>query len=214
MYLRITSAAMKPPFFLFILCPSALFAQFSMGPAARADFNNYRMYGGLSLGDPYVTSNTIGWSAGLQMRMEINHVFQGQSGVYTAESYLRPFINTSRGLLERTRIKQVVLPVIGGMRFVPGNGFQPEFMVGWHAIWRSAQTEFFSDRVVRAGDQRSWPDFALLPIIQLGLSKELGKHWVITADYLMRFDMKNRTDFNTFTQQQSLGIGLRRKVGT
>ncbi len=204
---------MKPSFYFLLLVPHSLWAQFSFGPAGRADFNNYRMYGGLSLGDPHVTSNTIGWSAGVQMRMEINHIFQVQSGVYTAEAYYRPFINTQRGLLERTRINQTVVPITGGLRFAPGNGFQPEFMIGWHAIWRSSQTEFFSDRVVRSGDQRSWPAFALLPIIQLGLSKELNKYWVLTADYLMRFDMKNRTDYNTFTQQQSFGLGLRRKIG-
>ena len=204
---------MKPSFYFLLLVPHSLWAQFSLGPAGRADFNNYRMYGGLSLGDPHVTSNTIGWSAGMQMRMGINHIFQVQSGVYTAEAYYRPFINTQRGLLERTRINQTVVPITGGLRFAPGNGFQPEFMIGWHAIWRSAQTEFFSDRVVRSGDQRSWPAFALLPIIQLGLSKELNKYWVLTADYLMRFDMKNRTDYNTFTQQQSFGLGLRRKIG-
>jgi hypothetical protein len=56
-------------------------------------------------------------------------------------------------------------------------------------------------------------DFALLPIIQLGLSKAFGKRWVVTADYLIRFDMKNRTGFNTFTQQQSIGLGLRRMIG-
>jgi hypothetical protein len=204
---------MKPCLYFLLLLSHGLCAQFSVGPAGRTDFNNYRMYAGLSLGDSYVTSNTTGWSAGLQMRMEINHIFQVQSGVYTAEAYYRPFINTQRGLLERTRINQTVVPITGGLRFAPGNGFQPEFMIGWHAIWRSAQTEFFSDRVVRSGDQRSWPAFALLPVIQLGLSKELNKHWVITADYLMRFDLKNRTDYNTFTQQQSLGLGLRRKIG-
>jgi hypothetical protein len=204
---------MKPCLYLLLLLPYGLSAQFSVGPAGRADFNNYRMYAGLSLGDAYVTSNTTGWSAGLQMRMEINHIFQVQSGVYTAEAYYRPFINTQRGLLERTRINQTIVPITGGLRFAPGNGFQPEFMLGWHAIWRSAQTEFFSDRVVRSGEQCSWPAFALLPVIQLGLSKELNKHWVITADFLMRFDMKNRTDYNTFTQQQSFGLGLRRKIG-
>ena len=212
-YLRINRIAMKNSFYILLLLPHGLWAQFSVGPAGRADFNNYRMYGGLSLGDAYVTSNTVGWSAGVQIRADINHIFQVQSGIYTAEAYLRPFINTRRGLLERTRISQLVVPITGGLRFAPGNGFQPEFMVGWHAIWRSAQTEFFSDRVVRGGDQRSWPDFALLPVIQIGLSKELCKHWLITADYLIRFDMKNRTDFNTFTQQQSFGLGLRRKIG-
>jgi hypothetical protein len=204
---------MKPCLYFLFLVPHCLCAQFSVGPAGRVDFNNYRMYGGLSLGDPYVTSNTTGWSAGMQMRAELNHIFQIQSGVYTAEANYRPFINTRRGLLERTRITQTVVPITGGLRFAPGNGFQPEFMVGWHAIWRSAQTEFFSDRVVRAGNVRSWPDFALLPIIQLGLSKAFGKRWVVTADYLIRFDMKNRTGFNTFTQQQSIGLGLRRMIG-
>lgn len=205
---------MKRIYCLLLCLPKLLAAQFSIGPAARADFNNYRMYGGLALGDPYVNSNTLGWSAGLQMRAEVNHIFQVQSGVYTAEAYLRPFIKTQRGLLERTLVRQLIVPVTGGLRFAPGNGFQPEFMVGWHAIWRSSQVEYFVDRAVKGGDQRSWPAFALLPVLQLGLSKEINKHWVITADFLMRFDMRNRTGYNTFTQQQSFGLGLRRKIGS
>jgi len=204
---------MKKAVFIFLSIPLVLKAQFSIGPYGKADFNNYRIFSGRTKDNSFTVSNSLGWSAGLQIRYDLSYLVHIQSGALLSEAYYRPFIRIDRGLLERTRLQQTCVPFLGGVQLAEMAGFQPQVQAGFMAIWRNRQTEFFEDRVERAGDVRSWPDFSMMPLIQLGMVKSLGKHWDLGLDCHVRIDLRNRTGFNSTASQASFGLALRRRIG-
>jgi hypothetical protein len=202
---------MRQAILLILFIPSALFAQFSIGPYGKADFNNYRIFSGRTKDNSFTVSNSLGWSAGLQMRVDLSYLVHIQSGVLLSEAYYRPFIRIDRGLLERTRLQQTCVPLLGGIQLASLAGFQPQAQVGFMAIWRNQQTEFFEDRVVRAGDERSWPKFSLMPLLQFGMVRKLGEKLDLGIDCHVRLDLRNRTGFNSAASQASFGLALRRR---
>lgn len=185
-----------------------------MGLAGSADFNNYRIYYGKALGNDYTTSNTVGWSAGIQTRFELNYLLHLQAGFFQGEANYRPYIQTSRGLLQSTLVRQYTLPVGLGLNLAGENGVHPFVQAGFVNIWRSAQVEYFADREVRGGDDRSWPSFAMMPYVRLGLAKQLGEKFILQAEGTIRLDGSNKTGFNTFASQYGFGLSLRYKLST
>lgn len=188
---------------------SAAQAQVSIGFAGSADFNNYRVYYGKSPGNDYTISNTIGWSAGIQTRVELNYLLHMQTGFFQSEAYYRPFMNTSRGLLERTLVKQWALPVGIGLNLAGDKGLHPFVQAGFINIWRSSQVEYFQKQVVRGGDDRSWPEFAMFPYVRLGFSKGIGKKVIFQPEITLRMDGSNKSGFNTFASQYGFGMAIR-----
>jgi hypothetical protein len=186
-------------------------AQVSVGPAGSVDFNNYRIYYGKSLGNDYTTSNTVGWSAGIQTRFELNYLLHLQAAFFQGEASYRPYIQTARGLLEKTLVKTFTLPVGIGLNLAGTKTVHPFVQAGFVNIWRTAQVEYFQDREVRGGEDRSWPAFSMMPYIRLGLGKDLGTKWTLQAECSLRFDGSNRPGFNTFASQNGIGLALRYK---
>lgn len=195
----------------FLLPAGTLFGQVSVGLAGSADFNNYRVYYGKSLGYDYTSSNTVGWSAGVQTRFELNYLLHLQTGFFQGEANYRPYIQTSRGLLQTTLVRQYSLPLGLGLNLAGTKGLQPFVQGGFVNIWRSSQVEYFEDREVRGGDDRSWPSFAMMPYIRLGLVKNLGEKFILQAEGTLRMDGSNKTGFNTFASQYAFGLALRYK---
>ncbi len=205
---------MKPNFLflsVFLLRLTAVGAQVSIGPGGSADFNNYRIYYGKPLGNDYTTSNTVGWSAGIQTRIELNYLLHLQAGFNQGEANYRPYIQTSRGLLEKTLVRQYTLPVGLGLNLAGDKGMHPFVQAGFFNIWRASQVEYFQDRVVRDGTERSWPKFAMMPYVRLGLAKNLGDKWILQAEGTLRMDGSNKSGFSTFAAQYSFGMALRYK---
>ncbi len=186
-----------------------LHAQVSLGPAGSAEFNNYRIYYGKSLGDDYTTSNTVGWSAGIQSRFELNYLLHLQAGFFQGEANYRPYIQTARGLLEKTLVKTFTLPVGIGLNLAGTKTVHPFVQAGFANIWRTAQVEYFQDREVRGGDDRSWPAFSMMPYVRIGLGKDLGTKCTLQAEGSVRMDGSNKPGFNTFASQVGFGLALR-----
>ncbi|MEY3982753.1 MAG: hypothetical protein RL160_310 [Bacteroidota bacterium] len=201
--------------FFYLLCIRGLLnAQVSVGPTGSADFNNYRIYYGKSLGNDYTTSNTVGWSAGIQTRFELNYLLHLQAAFVQGEASYRPYIQTTRGLLEKTLVKTFTLPVGIGLNLAGTKTVHPFVQAGFVNIWRTAQVEYFQDREVRGGADRSWPAFSMMPYIRMGLGKELGPKFTLQAEVTLRFDGSNKTGFNTFASQYGIGLALRYKLST
>ncbi|MBU6324010.1 MAG: DUF3248 domain-containing protein [Bacteroidetes bacterium] len=196
--------------FLFPVC--TLFGQVSIGLAGSADFNNYRIYYGKSLGKDYTTSNTVGWSAGIQTRFELNYLLHLQAGFFQGEANYRPYIQTSRGLLQTTLVRQYSLPLGLGLNLAGEKGLHPFVQAGFVNIWRASQVEYFENGVVRGGGARSWPSFAMMPYVRLGLSRNLGDKFILQAEGTLRMDGSNKTGFNPFASQYGFGLALRYKL--